>query len=108
MHATQTPLETPGMSVLAKGYDPGITPKFDAPWMDVFKTLGGQIIGTVIAALVVVVVIAAVLWVVSKLGGSGAGQTMGLKALLIAMVAAAIIGSAGGAIAWFSGFQLFG
>lgn len=108
MNAIYSAATGAGASLLAKGYDPGITPKFDAPWMSVLRTLGGQIVGTVIALLLVVMVIAAVLWVISKLGGSGSGQTMGLKALLISLVAAAIIGSAGGAIAWFSGFQLFG
>lgn len=108
MNTLTTYLNAANSTVLAQGYDPGVTPTFNAPWMSFFRTFGGQVIGTIIVCLVVVIAVAAIMWVISKLGGSGAGQTMGLKALGIAAIAAVIIGSAGGAVAWFSGFQIFG
>lgn len=94
-------------SLYAKGYDPGVKPKFDAPWMGVFKTLGGQIAGTVIVLLFIVVVIGALVWAASKFAGVGPGQEKGLQILGISAIAAVVIGSAGGAIAWFSGLSLF-
>lgn len=107
MNAVHAEIINTSLDVLAKGYDPGIKPRFDAPWMDFFRTLGGQIIGTVIACLVIFMVIAAVVWVASKIFGAGAGQTMGLQGLLIGVIAAAVIGSVGGAVMYFSGIPLF-
>lgn len=107
MNVMHTEIINTSLDVIAKGYDPKITPKFNAPWMDVFRTLGGQIMGTVIACLVIFMVIAAVVWVASKIFGAGAGQTMGLQGLLIGVIAAAIIGSVGGAVMYFSGIALF-
>ena len=107
MNALHAEIINTSLDVLAKGYDPGIKPRFDAPRMTAVRTLGGQILGTVIARLVIFKGIAAVVWVASKIFGAGAGQTMGLQGLLIGVVAAAIIGSVGGAVMYFSGIPLF-
>ncbi|SMX91385.1 hypothetical protein BI49514_02395 [Brevibacterium iodinum ATCC 49514] len=94
-------------AVLAQGYDPGVEPRFDAPWMGFFRTLGGQILGTIMACIVIFMGIALAFWVASKIGGSGAGQSMGAKALLIGLAACVIMGSLGGAAMYFSGLSLF-
>lgn len=107
MNAITTSLVINSVDLLAKGYNPKIKPKFDAPWMQFFRTLGGQIMGTVIACLVIFMVIAALLWVASKIFGAGNGQTMGLQGLIIGVIASAIIGSVSGAVMYFSGIPLF-
>ena len=98
--------------ITAGGFDPDISPSGttseNAPWLDYLQTLGGHIVATILVCLVIVMVVAALLWVAGKLGAGGAAQQGGLSALLWALVAAAVIGSASGAILWFSGADLFG
>lgn len=92
-----------------KGLDPGVKPSFEAPWIKNFlRTLGGQIIGTVIVALVIALVLAACIWAYGKLASQSAASSFGIGALFTILIAAAIVGSAGGAIAWITGFKLFG
>lgn len=75
---------------------------FDAPWMPFFTTIGGFIVATVLAILVVVVVIGAIIWAAGKLGSSGGGRDSGMKAVLISLVAAVIIGTASTAVVYAS------
>jgi small multidrug resistance pump len=95
------------LSVMAKGYNPGITPNFNAPWLPSVQSVGGMIVATAIVLLGVLIVIGAVTWVVGKLGSFGNAQSAGLTIILVGVVAAVIIGSVGGIIAWASGIPLF-
>ena len=92
---------------MSAGYDPGISPQFDAPWMGQLQDLFGQIGGTAIIVCVLGVFITAIVWAVSKAVGSQAGQTVGGIGFLVAVGAAVLIGSASGLIQWASGINLF-
>lgn len=95
------------LTVLAQGYDPGITPNFNAPWMPSLQNVGGMVTATAIVLLAVVVVVGAVVWVAGKLSNTGGAQNAGISILLWGVVAAVIIGSTGGIIAWATGIPLF-
>jgi small multidrug resistance pump len=95
------------LSVMASGYDPGITPNFNAPWMPSVQSVGGMIVATAIVLLGIVIVIGAVLWVAGKLGAGGTAQSAGLSVLAWGVAAAVIIGSIGGIISWATGIPLF-
>lgn len=75
---------------------------FDAPWMPFFTTIGGFLVATVLAILVVIIVFGAIIWAGGKLGSSGGGRDSGMKAVLISLAAAVIIGTASTAVVWGS------
>lgn len=94
---------------LVAGIDPGVKPSTDAPWNKNFVLpFIGHIVGTVIIVMVAVIVLGAVVWAFSKITGIGQGQQVGVSALVVAVIAVVIIGSASGMVMWFSGFRLFG
>lgn len=96
-------------SVLAKGVDPGVKPSLDAPWIKNFlQTFAGQIVGTAIICFVIVAVLGLIVWGFSKATGMSQGSEKGLGAFVAALVGALLVGSVGGAIAWASGWNLFG
>lgn len=94
-------------SILA-GYDPGVAPQFDAPWITPLRDLVGQGAGTVIVFLVLTLVVSAVVWATSKAFSMQAGQTVGLAGVVISLVAAMLVGAAGAMIQWSSGLGIFG
>ncbi|QCU77993.1 hypothetical protein E7744_07205 [Citricoccus sp. SGAir0253] len=92
---------------LAGGYNPGISPNFNAPWLPTVQSVGGMVVATAIVVLGIVVVAGLLMWVAGKLGAGGRAQETGLSILLWGVVAAAVIGSIGGIIAWATGIPLF-
>ncbi|HJG79288.1 MAG TPA: DUF6112 family protein [Brevibacterium senegalense] len=94
-------------SILA-GYDPGVSPQFDAPWINPLRDLVGQGAGTVIVILVLTLIISALVWAFSKIGGMQGGQTAGLIGIFVSLGAAMVVGAAGAMIQWSSGLGIFG
>ncbi|GFZ85316.1 hypothetical protein [Nesterenkonia alkaliphila] len=91
------------------GINPGVSPNMGAPWVQNFlQTFAGQIIGTAIVCFVITAVIGLIVWGGSKMFGASAGQSMGIQGFIVSLVAALLVGSIGGAIMWFSGWNLFG
>lgn len=99
--------ELTDLAVLAQGYDPGIIPNFDAPWMPSLQNVGGMIMATAIVVLGIVLILGAVLWAAGKLGAGSKAQDAGLNVLLYGTLGAVVIGSAGGIVAWATGVPLF-
>ncbi|MGM7670248.1 hypothetical protein [Microbacterium sp. A93] len=99
--------ELTDLAVVAQGYNPGISPNFNAPWMPSLQNIGGMVMATAIVVLGIVLVLGAVLWAAGKLGAGPNAQGAGLKVLLYGTLGAVIIGSAGGIIAWATGVPLF-
>ncbi len=95
------------LSVLAGGYDPGVTPNFNAPWMDQLQNIGGMVLATALVLFVIAVVAGLVVWLFGKLSGGGRAQDTGLSILLWGVVAAVVVGSIGGIISWATGVPLF-
>ncbi|MGW9550877.1 hypothetical protein ACWG8W_07465 [Citricoccus zhacaiensis] len=99
--------ELTNMAVLAQGYDPGIIPNFNAPWMPSLQNVGGMVMATAIVVLGVVLILGAVLWAAGKFGAGSNTQGAGLKVVMYGTLAAVVIGSAGGIISWATGVPLF-
>ena len=79
-------------SILA-GYDPGVSPQFDAPWINPLRDLVGQGAGTVIVILVLTLIISALVWLIG---------------IFVSLGAAMVVGAAGAMIQWSSGLGIFG
>ena len=90
------------------GTNPGITPDVNAPWNENFlQEFGGQILGPAIVFLAISIGISVIIWAASSWGNSSGGQGLGVKGVVIGIVGAIVVGSAAGAITWFSGWSLF-
>lgn len=97
-----------GLSIInTQEYGPeSIEASYDAPWMQLLNDVGGWIVGTVIVVGVILVAIAAIIFASSKASGASRGQEVGIQALLWIGVVMAVVGSAGGVIAWAAGLDL--
>ncbi|MFC0248438.1 hypothetical protein ACFFIO_07980 [Citricoccus parietis] len=96
------------LSVMASGYDPGVKPNLDAPWMPELQNIGGMVLGTALVLFVIAIGVGLAVWLFGKIGpGGGRAQEGGLSILLWGVVASIIIGSLGGLIAWATGIPVF-
>lgn len=96
------------LSVVAGGYDPGVTPNFDAPWMPQLQSIGGMVLATALVLFVIAIVAGLAVWLFGKIGpGGGRAQEGGLSILLWGVLAAVAVGSIGGIIGWSTGVPLF-
>lgn len=93
----------PARPPLLTANDPGVTINFDYwPFAAELQNAVGGLAGIALILLVAAVVISGVAWAISRAAGAGKMQTVTGAAFLIAALAAVIIGSASGAIGWFS------
>lgn|SRR5690625_1305410 len=96
------------LTSLIQGYAPeNVEPSYDAPWMGLLNDGAGWIVGTVLVVIVILLVVGAMIWVAGKLGGSGRAQDVGVTFILWTVVAAVVVGAAGGIIAWAAGLDWF-
>lgn len=95
------------LMVDAQGYDPGVSPRMDAPWNSFFQEMGGRLLGTGFIVLVILAAVFLLVWLGGRIGNNSRAQEGGLSNLLWTVVGAVILASIGGAITWFSGFTLF-
>lgn len=110
---TQMSLLTSGVlpmqTFITEGQDYGpddLEPRFDGPWMSLLNDVGGWVVGTVIVVGVILLVIAAIIIAGSKSTGMSRGQEAGVTALLWIGGLMAVVGSAGGLIAWLTDLDL--
>ena len=90
------------------GIDPGVSPDMSAPWIQNFlQTFAGQMVGTAIVAFVITGVLGLLVFGGSKVFGASTGQSIGIQGFLWSIGGALLVGSIAGAIAWFSGWQIF-
>lgn len=98
---------TNGVLMAQEGTGPeSIEPDYSGPWMGLLNDIGGWVVGTVIVVGVVLLVIAAIMVAGSKSTGMSRGQEVGVTAMLWVGGIMAVVGSAGGIIAWATGLDL--
>ncbi|HEY0188159.1 MAG TPA: hypothetical protein VGC67_11780 [Cellulomonas sp.] len=72
------------------------------PFVSAMRDAVGGTMGLVLILLVAVIVLGALAWGASKLMGSGRGQSISGVVVIVAVVAAVIVGAAGGIVDWAS------
>lgn len=86
--------------ISAAGYDPGVTPNGNAPWMGTLRTIAGYTLATAIIVALIVLIVGVVLLIVGKISHHGGAQNVGVGVLLWGLVGCAILGSLSGLVYW--------
>lgn len=97
-----------GAAVDILAVDPGVNPSMNAPWMGLFKSLTGMLMGTAIMIAVVGFVLGAILIAVGKLSHTSPVFTGGMWTLFGSIGAGMLIGSASAIIAWSTNQSIWG
>lgn len=92
--------------ILAEG--PGdIKPDYSYfPFMPRLNSLASGVAGVVVTVLVILLIVGILGVIVGKLGSSNTAQRIGWGVAVACLIAAAIVGSAGGLIVWATNQQL--
>ncbi|MGO2069215.1 hypothetical protein [Glutamicibacter arilaitensis] len=96
------------VGVLAKtsGYNPNIGVNDDVPGAAFAADMAGGVFFYAYIGLGVALVLAGLLWGLGKLSKNQGMQSIGIGAVVTVLIAAVLVGSANGLIAWFSSQNL--
>ena len=90
-------------SVLAEGFDPGVTPNSDAPW----QGFTGSIVGTLILVSVAILAIGVAIALIGRAVSNSMAQKVGIGGVLIGIIGVVILGSISALVFWATGQSIF-
>lgn len=91
-----------GVVALVPRIDPGVTPQNNLPFVAFLVKVAGNIQYVGIVVVVVMLVISVVAWAVGQSQGNPNMSSTGKIGVIVSIVAAVIVGSANGLVAWGS------
>lgn len=77
-------------------------PSYTGPWMGWFSGFTGWLLATCLFIVAIIIIVGLMYWAWGKVDSSQRAQSNGLITVVMGAVAAAVIGTAGSAIAWAS------
>ncbi|MGP5015544.1 hypothetical protein ACTXJX_17275 [Glutamicibacter ardleyensis] len=103
---TAVAAKTNALTVTADGYNPNIGVNDDVPGAAFASDMAGGVFFYAYIGLGVALVLAGLLWGIGKLSKNQGMQSVGVGAVVTVLIAAVLVGSANGLIAWFSSQSL--
>lgn len=101
-------LTNSAQSVLqADGFDPGVTPNSNAPWMPKLQDLSGSFLGTLLIVSVVILAAGIVTALIGKAVGSNKAQQIGIGGLVVGLIGVVLLGSINGLVYWATQQSIF-
>ncbi|WP_421082806.1 hypothetical protein [Rothia nasimurium] len=101
------PVAVAAGSVLAEGFDPGVTPNSDAPWYAWLQGFTGSIVGTLILVSVAILAIGVAIALIGRAVSNSTAQKVGIGGVLIGIIGVVILGSISALVFWATGQSIF-